>query len=167
MRRPEFFAAAMAAASIVALPHVALAETVHVLLTSYEEVPALSTEAGGRFRAFIDDRAGTIRYELSYSGLTGDVAMGHIHFGQLSVNGGISIWLCQTANFADPTGLAPTCVQSGTITGVLTQANVVGPAGQGIEPAQFDEIVAAIRAGVAYVNVHSSTFLGGEIRGQF
>ena len=38
---------------------------------------------------------------------------------------------------------------------------------QGIPPAQFAEIVDAIRAGVAYVNVHSSTFLGGEIRGQF
>jgi hypothetical protein len=57
-------------------------------------------------------------------------------------------------------------VQSGTVTGLLTQANVVGPAGQGIPPTQFAEIVAAIRAGVAYVNVHSSTFLGGEIRGQ-
>jgi CHRD domain len=166
MRRYAFLAVAMTAASIVALPRVALGETVHVQLTSYEEVPALSTAAGGQFRAFIDDAAGTIRYELSYSGLTGNVAMGHIHFGQLSVNGGISIWLCQTPDFVDPSGLAPTCVQSGTVTGLLTQANVVGPAGQGIAPAEFDEIVAAIRAGVAYVNVHSSTFLSGEIRGQ-
>ena len=166
MRRSTFLSAAVTAASIVALPRVALAETVHVQLTSYEEVPALSSAASGRFRAFIDDAAGTIRYELVYSGLTGNVLMGHIHFGQLSVNGGISIWLCQTADFVDPSGLAPTCVQSGAVTGLLTQANVVGPAGQGIASAQFDEIVAAIRAGVAYVNVHSSTFGGGEIRGQ-
>jgi CHRD domain len=166
MRRSAFLAAALTAALIVALPRVALAETVHVELTGYEEVPALSSAASGRFRAFIDDTAGTIRYELSYSGLTGDVAMGHIHFGQVGVNAGISVWLCQTAGFVDPTGLAPTCVQSGTVTGLLTAANVVGPAGQGIAPAQFDEVVAAIRAGVAYVNVHSSTFLGGEIRGQ-
>jgi len=166
MRRLAFITAALAAASIGALPRAALAETVHVHLTSYEEVPALSTAAGGTFRAFINDAAGTIRYTLSYSGLESDVKMAHIHFGQLSVNGGISIWLCQTAGFVDPTGLAPTCVQSGTVTGLLTQANVVGPAGQGIPPTQFAEIVAAIRAGVAYVNVHSSTFLGGEIRGQ-
>ena len=166
MRHSALIAAALTTASIVALPSVALAETVHVQLTSYEEVPALSSAATGAFRAFIDDAAGTIRYQLSYSGLTGDVAMGHIHFGQLSVNGGISVWLCQTAGFVDPTGLAPTCVQSGTVTGLLTQANVSGPAGQGIAPAEFDEIVAAIRSGVAYVNVHSSVFLGGEIRGQ-
>ena len=30
----------------------------------------------------------------------------------------------------------------------------------------FAELVRAIRAGVAYVNVHSSVFPGGEIRGQ-
>lgn len=167
MRRYVFIAAALIAGSIAALPRAALAETVHVQLTSYEEVPALSSAASGSFRAFIDDAAGTIRYTLSYSGLEGDVLMGHIHFGQLSVNGGISVWLCQTADFVDPTGLAPTCVQSGTITGLLTQVNVVGPAEQGIAPAQFAEIVAAIRAGVAYVNVHSSVFPGGEIRGQF
>ena len=167
MRHSAFVTAALAAASIALLPRPALAETVHVQLTSYEEVPALSSAASGSFQAFINDAAGTIRYRLSYSGLEGDVAMGHIHFGQLSVNGGISVWLCQTASFVDPTGLAPTCVQSGTVTGLLTQANVIGPAGQGIPPAQFAEIVAAIRAGVAYVNVHSSTFLGGEIRGQF
>ena len=166
MLRPAHIAAAIAAASIAPLPRAALAETVHVQLTSYEEVPALSSAANGSFRAFIDDAAGTIRYRLSYSGLEGDVAMAHIHFGQLSVNGGISVWLCQTANFTDPTGLAPTCVQSGTVTGLLTQANVVGPAGQGIPAAQFAEVVAAMRAGIAYVNVHSSAFLSGEIRGQ-
>lgn len=166
MRRSAFIAAALTAGSVVALPRAALAETVHAQLTSYEEVPVLSSAASGGFRAFIDDAAGTIRYELSYSGLTGDVLMGHIHFGQLSVNGGISVWLCQTADFVDPTGLAPTCVQSGTVTGLLTQANVSGPEDQGIAPAEFAEIVAAIRAGVAYVNVHSSVFRGGEIRGQ-
>ena len=167
MRRPALMAAALTVGSLVAVPPAALAETVHVNLKSFEEVPAVSSAASGRFRAFIDDAAGTLQYELSYSGLEGNVLMSHIHFGQLSVNGGISVWLCQTDSFLDPTGLAPTCPQSGTVTGLLTQANVVGPAGQGIAPAQFAEIVAAIRAGAAYVNVHSSTFPGGEIRGQF
>lgn len=166
MRRSAVIAAALAAGSIVALPLAALAETLHVQLISYEEVPSRSSAASGQFRAFIDDAAGTIRYELSYSGLEGDVRMSHIHFGQPGVNGGISIWLCQTADFLDPTGLAPTCPQSGTVTGLLTQANVVGPADQGIAPAELAEIVAAIRAGFAYVNVHSSLFPGGEIRGQ-
>jgi hypothetical protein len=44
--------------------------------------------------------------------------------------------------------------------------DVVGPAMQGITAGQFDELVRAIRAGVTYVNVHSSLYEGGEIRAQ-
>lgn len=50
--------------------------------------------------------------------------------------------------------------------GTLTAANVIGPAGQGVATGEFAELVAAMRGGVAYINVHSSTFPGGEVRGQ-
>ena len=98
--------------------------------------------------------------------MQGDVRQAHIHFGQKGVNGGVSVFLCQTTFNPDPTGLAPTCLQSGEVTGLLLPANVVGPGGQGISPGEFAELVAAIRHGVAYVNVHSTLFPGGEIRGQ-
>jgi len=46
--------------------------------------------------------------------------------------------------------------------GVITDANVVGPlAGQGLAA-----LVAAIQAGNAYANVHTTQFPPGEIRGQ-
>ncbi len=56
----------------------------------------------------------------------------------------------------------------GKVTGMVQSANMIeGPiVNQGVEPGQFNELIAAIRAGVAYVNVHSSTFPGGEVRGQ-
>ena len=120
----------------------------------------------GHFRAFIDETAGTINYELSYGGLSSEVRQGHIHFGQAHTNGMISVFLCQTATNTDPAGLAPTCPQEGTVTGVIRAANVIGPAVQGIAPTELAEVIAAIRAGAAYVNVHSATFPGGEIRGQ-
>jgi len=130
------------------------------------EVPAVSSTASGAFRGTIDDATGSITYELSYSGLQGDVRQAHIHLGQRSVNGGIMVWLCQTTFNTDPTGLAPTCPQSGSVAGVLQAANVIGPSGQGIDAMEFAEVVAAIRAGLGYANVHSTKFPGGEIRGQ-
>jgi hypothetical protein len=62
-------------------------------------------------------------------------------------------------------------VAPATITGVLTPANIIGPAAQGIDPATdaangFEELVRLLRSGVTYANVHSSKFPGGEIRGQ-
>jgi hypothetical protein len=41
-----------------------------------------------------------------------------------------------------------------------------GTNNQGIAAGDFAEILAAMRAGAAYVNVHSGNFPGGEIRGQ-
>jgi hypothetical protein len=52
------------------------------------------------------------------------------------------------------------------LSGTIVPANVIGPVGQGIAPGEFAELVAAIRAGRAYANVHSTLFPAGEIRGQ-
>ena len=141
--------------------------SVEATLRSYSEVPAVSSVARGRFKAWLDTASNSIRYELTYSGLEAPVRMAHIHFGQRGVNGGIMLWLCQTTNFADPTNGSPTCPQSGTVSGTLFANNVVGgAAAQGVAAAEFAEFVAAIRAGASYVNVHTDKFPGGEIRGQ-
>jgi hypothetical protein len=139
---------------------------VETRLKSYQEVPAVSSPASGRFKASIDNASNSISYELSFSGLEGDVRQAHIHFGQHGVNGGIMMWLCQTATNVSPVASTPMCPQSGTVNGTLTAADVVGPTGQGVAATEFAEAVRAIRAGIAYVNVHSSKFPGGEIRGQ-
>ena len=142
--------------------------TVVARLTGFKEVPVISTRAFGNFRAVIDPRSGTISYELTYSGLTGSVQQAHIHVGQFSVNGAVSVFLCQTEASPDPTGLAPRCPRSGKVTGILQSANMIegGIVAQGIAPGEFGELVRAIRSGVAYVNVHSTTFPAGEVRGQ-
>ena len=125
----------------------------------------VSSVATGSFEATIDE--GAIHYTLTYSGLEGNVAQAHIHFGQRSVSGGISAWLCGTTALPGPAG-TPTCPgpTSGTVSDTILAADVVGPAAQGIAAGEFGELVAALRAGRAYANVHSSKFGPGEIRGQ-
>lgn len=157
---------ALAAATLPSNAVDARRDRIEARLRSFQEVPAVSSVASGRFKATIDTTAGSITYELSYSGLEGTVTQSHIHLGQHSVNGGIMVWLCQSATNVDPTGLSPACPQSGTVNGVIQAANVIGPAGQGVAALEFAEFLAALRGGVAYVNVHSSKFPGGEIRGQ-
>ena len=135
-------------------------------LTSYEEVPALSTDGSGTFRARISRDSDEISYEMTYGSMSGRVLQSHIHFGQMSVSGGISVFLCTNLGNA-PEGLTvQECPQEGTITGTITPADVIGPVPQGIGPGEFAELVRSIRAGVAYVNVHTEPFPAGEIRGQ-
>jgi CHRD domain-containing protein len=138
----------------------------NVKLTGYEEDPlALSTTGAGRFRAQVDDKKQEITYRLSYAALEGPVLQAHIHFGGKAQSGGISAFLC--SNLGNGPAGTPACPPApGVVDGVIRPAGVVGPAGQGIAAGEFAELVAAIRAGTAYANVHSEKYPGGEIRGQ-
>lgn len=139
-------------------------------LTGFQEVPVVSTEGDGTFRAEV--RRDRIDYRLRWEDLEGEVTQAHIHLGQRDVNGGITVWLCGNATAGPPPINPPAGTQTcpltdpGRISGTITQAHVVGPAGQGISSGEFDELLRAIRAGVTYANVHSTTFAGGEIRAQ-
>ena len=140
-------------------------------LAGYQEVPSLSTAAGGRFRAWVDTVGNTIHWKLSYDGLEGTVTQAHVHFGQMSVSGGVSFFLCTNLGNG-PAGTQACPEGPAELEGVITADQVIGPAatatslGQGIEPGAFAEIAAAIREGVAYANVHSTKWPAGEIRGQ-
>jgi hypothetical protein len=93
-----------------------------------------------------------------YSGFDTAVKFAHIHFGQFGVGGGVAAFLCG--------GGKPACPPSGEVTGTITASDVVGPAAQGIAPGEIDELIAAMRHGVTYANIHTDAFGDGEIRGQ-
>jgi CHRD domain len=154
--------------SLLATATMAKAEQIGALLTGYEESPSVSTTGTGAFTATIAPDGDVIQYTETYSGLQGTVTQSHIHVGQLGVNGSIVIFLCQTATNPDPTGLAPECPQQGTVSGEITTANVIAgaTAPQQLAAGDLAAVVAAIRAGVAYANVHTNVSPGGEIRGQ-
>jgi CHRD domain len=141
------------------------ARSLRAKLRGLEEPPAVLTRAHGEFHATISKDESSIEYELSYVDLEGAVTQAHIHVGQRLVNGGISVWLCGTEAIPGPPD-TPRCPSSGTVKGTITAANVVGPAGQGVAPGEFEDLLQAIRKGVTYANVHSTLAPGGEIRGQ-
>lgn len=138
-------------------------------LQAEQEVPAVSSGARGVITLDIDEQGQMIAYELSYSGLQTDVAQAHIHIAQPGVNGGIVLWLCEGTS-QSPLETTPPCPQDGSVSGILTAADVLGiggaNAGQQVSAGEFAEVVALIRKGLAYANVHTAASPGGEIRGQ-
>jgi hypothetical protein len=142
------------------------------LLTGYQEVPSVSTTASGNFTARISNDESRIDWELSYSDLEGAVQQAHIHFGQKGVNGGISVFLCTNLGNG-PAGIQPCPAPPATISGTIMAADVspnipatAAARTQGINTGDIGELINAIRSGATYVNVHSTTWPGGEIRSQ-
>ena len=154
--------------SLVTLATVAKAQQVGALLTGYEESPSVSTTATGAFSATIAEDGDVIQYTETFSGLQAPITQSHIHIAQAGVNGSVVIFLCQTAANPDPTGLAPHCPQEGAVSGTITAANVIAgaTASQQLQAGDLAAVVTAIRAGMAYANVHTTLSPGGEIRGQ-
>ena len=118
----------------------------------------------------IDSTEDSISYQLSYSGLSSPVTQAHIHFAQKGVNGNIIVYLCDNTGLA-PAG-TPACPDSGTVTGTATAADVNPPknplpvTAQGIAPGDFAGLIAAIEHNAGYINVHTTNYPNGEIRGQ-
>src|SRR5580765_180395 len=138
-------------------------------MSGYQEVPAVSSGASATFTADVSKDGNSIDWQLSYGGLEGAVQQSHIHFGQRSVNGGISVFLCTNLGNG-PAGTQP-CPQSGTIHGTITAADVSPPipatAGartQGIDTGQYEELVRAIDAGKTKQTPPPPGGRGGETR---
>jgi hypothetical protein len=133
------------------------AEQWSAALAGSSEVPAVTTTATGTasFEA-VGDTA--IRFSVSVNGLTG-ATMGHIHSGAAGVNGGILVWLLP-ANGTAAQAPAP------QLTGVIASSTINASWVRGTTPISLDSLKALMRARNVYVNVHTSAFGGGEIRGQ-
>jgi hypothetical protein len=148
-------------------------------LDGYQEVGAtgttISTPGNGRFDLLIDERRREVHWQLSYGQLESAVQQAHIHLGMPAFAGGISVFLCTNlgnAPASPPATATQLCPQPTaaepvvTISGTFVAGDVIGPAGQGLAPGEFDELLRAIRAGATYANVHTQNRANGEIRGQ-
>ena len=135
--------AVLAVALLLLTPASAAIVTFNVMLTGAQETPPTGSPATGQATLTLEDTLDVLLVQLTYSGLVSPATNSHIH-------------CC-----APPTAAAPVVIPfipagfvtgstSGTFTGIFL-----------LTPTQ----VGFIESGQAYVNIHSDTFPGGEIRG--
>jgi hypothetical protein len=138
-------------------PHSGTQFSAHLI--GYSEVPAINTT--GQADLTLTIGSGQLTFTLTYSGLSGNPGAAHVHIGQPGVNGNVSFFFCGG-------GGKPACpaATSGTITGTVLPADVGAIPTQGFNAGDLNAVISAIRGGVAYANMHTTNFPGGEIRGQ-
>jgi len=160
-----FAAAAMLLAS-ASLAH-ATTTVYSASLSGPNESPVNASPGVGTSTVTYDDVAHTLHVQVTFSGLTGTTTASHIH-GPTAVAGVSTAGVATTT----PTFAGfPLGVTSGSYDNVLdlTLASSYNPsfvsANGGTTASAEAALIAAIVAGKAYLNVHSSTFPGGEIRG--
>jgi hypothetical protein len=135
-------------------------------LSGDEESPPRPTHAQGEAHFTLSDDGTELHYQLIVANIDNVVAS-HIHLGPPGVNGGIVVFLYGNA----PAGGGPT--QGVLAEGTITAADLINA----LQGHPLSDLVAAIEAGNAYVNVHTNDgvaptntgpgdFPGGEIRGQ-
>jgi hypothetical protein len=95
----------------------------------------------------------TISYTINYSNLTSAPSASHLHIGVTGANGAVVVPF---------TGIPTTA--SGTISGTFDTTNVKTQTSPVIN--NLDDVIAQMRAGATYANIHTSANPGGEIRGQ-
>jgi hypothetical protein len=134
-----------------------------------QEVPPRDTQGQAQAIFHLSPDGTALDYKLIASNID-NVFMAHIHMQAPGVNGPIVVWLYPS------TAPVPGPVAGGRIdgviaTGTITAANLVGP----LANHPLDDLVAAMRTGNAYVNLHTNDgvdgintgpgdFPGGEIR---
>jgi hypothetical protein len=162
--RPSFIL--LAGATLIAAPGAAAVHVYTASLSGAHEVPHVATPGSGFAVVTVDDVANSMRVQVDFSGLVGNTIASHIHCCQpFGTNAQVATTTPTFAGF-------PLGVTSGSYDQTLdmTLASSYNPAfvtahGGNVAQARTD-FFAGLAATQAYLNVHTSTFPGGEIRGQ-
>jgi hypothetical protein len=135
-------------------------------LSGANENPANASPGTGFAIVTIDDVLNTMRVQEFFSGLIGTTTASHIHCcAPEGSNVGVATQLPSFPAF-------PTGVTSGTYDNTfdMTLTSSFGAsflaANGGTADSAFDALIAGLNAGDAYLNIHTTAYPGGEIRGQ-
>jgi hypothetical protein len=127
-------------------------------LSGSNEVPANDSRATGQAIFQLSRDGQSISYRLIVANIE-NVTMAHIHLAPEGANGPVVVWLYPSA---PPAQLIPGRTNGILATGTIRTSDLVGQlAGQ-----DLDVLLDAFAEGNAYVNVHTSQYPPGEVRGQ-
>jgi hypothetical protein len=137
-------------------------------LTQALEIPPTGSMATGSATITLDPAANTLRVQVTFSGLTSNTVMAHIHccLASLFANANVGVATTVPAFPGFPLG-----VTSGTYDHVLdlTSASSYNPAFVTLQGGTVANAEAAlingIQNGETYLNIHTVNFPSGEIRG--
>ena len=124
-------------------------DTYVAVLSGAREVPAVQTTASGT--ATFNRVGAKVTYTVSASGFTTPLTVGHVHIGAAGVIGPVIVPFTILAQSGT--------VASGTI-------DLSAPITQGNITISGDSLRTLFETGMAYVNLHTAAYPGGEIRGQ-
>jgi hypothetical protein len=159
--------AAIALAAGLALPAAASIFTYDANLSGPNENPANSSPGTGFAQVVYDDSLHSLQIELTFSGLTGTTTASHIHAPASPPGSGTAGVATTTPYF---TGF-PIGVTSGSYSNTLDLTASTSwngsyiTANGGTTAGAESALAAAMAADQAYLNIHTTTFGGGEIRG--
>jgi hypothetical protein len=125
-------------------------------LSGGNEVPPVASAATGLTTFSLNDSQTSLGYTLITYSLQSTV-QAHIHIGAQGENGPVAVFLFGP----EPTGVT----RDGVLAqGTITESDLITVAG--VFDGTMATLVDLIRAGTAYVNVHTLAYPMGEIRGQ-
>lgn len=130
-------------------------------LNSANEVNEDGVDSDGQGQAIfrLNGDGTALHYRLNVANIE-NVTMAHIHCGAIGINGPFIVWLFEMVP-------APGVTVNGTLAeGIITNEDVVSRSCGGETVSTFEDLMEKIREGTAYVNVHTTQYPGGEIRGQ-
>jgi hypothetical protein len=119
-------------------------------LSGLNETPPNASPAIGSAILTLHNDLNTLDVDITFSGLVAPDTASHIH-------------CCGPAGIATSVRLPFTGFPTGVTSGSFLSTFLLSTGLSGITPADF---ITGMETGQAYVNVHSTAFGGGEIRGQ-
>ena len=147
--------------AVVSVPVYATPVNMPVNMSARLTKPIATIDSMGQGQAiFMLDKDGTsVIFRLNVANID-NVSMAHIHVSTVAGGDGPPVvWLYPSA---PPAMLIPDRFQGTLAKGTFTAASFIGP----LAGMPMSALLMAVNEGRAYVNVHTTAYPGGEIRGQ-